>query len=223
MRVARSTTFTPRSARATATRCTMPGRSAPYTDSANGAPGGESGTSSSMARTATTRSNRSAAPASACSRAPASMASGAATTSIIEKWPRRIDIDVSSRLQPCSTRTPVTAATMPGRSAPSALTARWWATRATVPSGPPQLVEALVVDAEMVGDLVHDGDAHLTAHVGLVAAVRADRTAEDGDAVGHHQPAVGLPLGERDALVAAEQTAGWRDVVDEQGHVVHEL
>src|SRR5688572_29146626 len=40
------------------------------------------------------------------------------------KWPRRMVIDVSSRLHPASSRTPVTAATMPGRSAPMAVTAR---------------------------------------------------------------------------------------------------
>src|SRR5438046_811908 len=82
------------------------------------------GTSSSMARTATTRSRSAAGPVRADSSSCWPTPSGAATTSIMAKCPRRIVIDVSSRLHPCSRKAPVTAATMPGRSAPTADTAK---------------------------------------------------------------------------------------------------
>src|SRR5438270_3463722 len=81
-----------------------------------------------MARTATTRSRSAAGPARADSSSAWATPSGAATTSIMAKWPRRMLIDVSSRLHPCSRKAPVTAATMPGRSAPTADTANCAAT-----------------------------------------------------------------------------------------------
>src|SRR5712691_11420345 len=83
------------------------------------------GTSSSSARTATTRSSSAAGPASARSSSPGVSPAGVSTISIMTKWPCRIVIDVSSRLHPRSTNTLVAAATMPGRSAPNAVTATW--------------------------------------------------------------------------------------------------
>ena len=44
---------------------------------------------------------------------------------LAERDLRSSDIDVSSRLQPSRTSTPLTAATIPGRSLPMALMARW--------------------------------------------------------------------------------------------------
>ena len=78
---------------------------------------------SSMARTATTRSRPAATSLRATSRSDALEVWGPATTSIMAKWPRRMVMEVSSRLHPCSMSTPVTAATIPGRSAPMAVTA----------------------------------------------------------------------------------------------------
>ena len=47
-------------------------------------------------------------------------------------------------------------------------------------SVPAELVEAVVVDAEVMGQLVHDGDQHLVAQVGEIDRVGAQR-----EAVGH--------------------------------------
>src|SRR5215211_2563100 len=60
------------------------------------------------------------------------------------------------------------------------------------PSGPAELVEAVVVDAEVVGHLVDHGDAHLLDHLGLGGAPPEDRLPVDGDAVGEREaPVVG--------------------------------
>src|SRR5687767_6171692 len=116
-----------------------------------------------MGRTVTRRSGTAA--RRSASRPPGSTPSGTATTSIMAKWPRRIVIDVSSRLQPRSKRTAVTPATMPGRSAPTAVTAT-----CDIGLSPAQLVEPVVVDPEVVGDLVHDRDPNLVDHLLLGAA-----------------------------------------------------
>src|SRR5580700_2044960 len=106
----------------------MPGRSAPWTATVQPSVAGPSGSpdpgGSARGRTATTNWKRPATSPSASSRDGAVTPSGAETTNITAKWPWRFVIVESSRLQPRSTRTPLTAATMPGRSAPSALSHR---------------------------------------------------------------------------------------------------
>src|SRR5918997_4262159 len=75
-------------------------------------------------------------------------------------------------------------------------------------SAPAQLGEASVVDAEVVGDLVHDRDRHLLHHLRLRGAQGADRQAEDREAIRHRQAAGAVPSvppGEGHPLVAAEQ------------------
>ena len=89
-------------------------------------------------------------------------------------------------------------------------------------SGPAELVQPGVVDAEVVGDLVHDGNGDLTHHLGLAAAAGDDRLAVDGDAVGH--PAADAVVvaagGEGHPLVEPEQPPLARPVLDEDGDVV---
>ena len=94
-------------------------------------------------------------------------------------------------------------------------------------SGPAQLGQPIVVDAEVVGDLVDDRHAHLADDVVLRAADAADRHAVDRDAVRHRERArrvaVGVvATGQRHAVVQAEQVAGPRVVLHEDGHVVHQ-
>src|SRR6185312_14485092 len=80
-----------------------------------------------------------------------------------------------------------------------------------------------VVDAEVVGDLVHDGDRDLLDHVVLGLADRQDRLPVEGDPV-RQQAAVVVPaLGQRDAFVQTEQVRVVRvPLLDQHDHVVHQ-
>src|SRR3712207_5855867 len=71
--------------------------------------------------------------------------------------------------------------------------------------GPAEGVELVVVDAEVVRDLVDDGDRDLLGHLVLVLADVADRLAVDHDPVRQGTAVVGAALGERVALVEPEQ------------------
>src|SRR3954471_9959841 len=73
------------------------------------------------------------------------------------------------------------------------------------PSCPAEFVQAVVVDAEVVRDLVDDGDRDLVDHVVLGLADGADRLAVDHDPVRKGAAVVPASLGERIALVQAEQ------------------
>ena len=56
-------------------------------------------------------------------------------------------------------------------------------------------MQALVVDAEVVGDLVHDGLADHTPQHGVVGAgFRGDRHGEQRDAIGQHARVVAAAL-----------------------------
>src|SRR5438105_7647259 len=66
----------------------------------------------------------STARASALCSPSAVVPSGPSTTSIVAKCPRRMLEETSSRFAPCSKRLPASAATIPGRSAPIAITAK---------------------------------------------------------------------------------------------------
>ena len=84
------------------------------------------------------------------------------------RWPTSSE---ASRLRPGTT----SAAEVEDDSSPSLRSFRGNATaaqRSPGRSAPAELVEAVVVDAEVVGDLVDDGDADLLDHLGLGAAHR---------------------------------------------------
>src|SRR5207248_6246930 len=85
--------------------------------------------------------------------------------------------------------------------------------------------EAGVVDAEVVGDLVHDRHLYLLDDVLLGVADGQDRPAEDEDAVGEHAAVVPAALGEGVPLVHPEQVriAGRRVVLDQDHHVVEKV
>ena len=88
----------------------------------------------------------------------------------------------------------------------------------------PSSCEPVVVDAEVVADLVDDGDAHLARRprprCGSAARIGPP---VDRDAVGHrHEPVGVVALGERDALVEARAGPGRAAVLDHDHHVVHQ-
>src|SRR5690606_32957012 len=101
---------------------------------------------------------------------------------------------------------------------------RWGRGSGVGASVPAELVEALVVDAEVVRDLVDDRHRDLVDDLLTRVADRERGLAEDRDAVG--QRAGGPPvvaLGQGDALVEAEEVvrlAGRRAVLDEHDDVV---
>jgi len=91
---------------------------------------------------------------------------------------------------------------------------------------PAEVVEAIVIDAEVVGDLVNDRVPHELGEVGLAPRPRLQRAPEQRDAVGQ-MPAAEVTFGTGDALVEAEQqflavpdgVGGW-DIRDGDLHVV---
>src|SRR4051794_7205086 len=115
--------FTPRSARSLDRSATIPGRSAPQARIRwVGRPGwpGSSGT----ARTETVAPSRSTSVPAARSRLGPSRPSGADTTNVTANTPRTTAESASSMLHPRSNRAPASAATIPGRSVPTAVNAR---------------------------------------------------------------------------------------------------
>src|SRR4029453_8452074 len=72
-------------------------------------------------------------------------------------------------------------------------------------SAPAALVEALLLDAEVVRDLVDDGDCHLVDHVVLGLADVADGLAVDHDPVRQVAGVLPAALGQRVTLVEPEQ------------------
>ena len=87
-----------------------------------------------------------------------------------------------------------------------------------------EVVQARVVDPEVVRDLVDDSDLHLLDHVLLGLADAQRRQAKDRDAVGQRTRVPLAALGQRGAVVHTEQLwiTGWRLVLDEHRHVVHQ-
>ena len=67
-------------------------------------------------------------------------------------------------------------------------------------SSPAEFVQAVVVDAEVVGDLVDDGDGHLVDDLLLGLADVQQGLAIDRDRVGQRTRVGGVALGQRDAL-----------------------
>src|SRR6185312_12891606 len=87
---------------------------------------------------------------------------------------------------------------------------------------PAEFGEAIVVDAEVVGDLVHDRPADLVGDLLLGTADGADLQAVDGDPVGQHPGVVRGAVGERDALVEPEQAGRTGVVLDDHRDVAHQ-
>src|SRR3954447_1178218 len=83
---------------------------------------------------------------------------------------------------------------------------------------PAQFVEARVVHAEVVADLVEDRDPHLRGELVDVASPARDRALEDGDAVGRHTVvAERTARRERHAFVETEQRAPGTDARELRG------
>ena len=83
--------------------------------------------------------------------------------------------------------------------------ASWLTLVPAVGSGVAEVVQPVVVDAEVVGDLVHDGDADLLDDLVLGLAHRQRGVAEDRDPVRAPPSVAAVALGERDAVVEPEQ------------------
>ncbi len=82
-------------------------------------------------------------------------------------------------------------------------------------------MQAVVVDSEVVGDLVDDGDRDLLHQLLAVAAHVAQGRPVDGDAVGEGT-GVEVPFGQRDPLVQAEDVGLLLVAVRDQHHDVVE-
>src|SRR6476646_7851454 len=87
---------------------------------------------------------------------------------------------------------------------------------------PAEFGEAVVVDAEMVGDLVHHRPADLVGDLLLGAADGADFQAVDSDPVGQHPVGVLGARGERDAPVEPDQAGRLVVVLDVHRAVAHQ-
>ncbi len=92
-------------------------------------------------------------------------------------------------------------------------------------------MEALIVDAGVVGQLVDDRDADLFLECGRVREVSLQRQPEQRDLVGQHHP-IGAPLRGRDPFVQAVEPAvlgpgqarllRCRRVFDDDGHILEQ-
>jgi MFS family permease len=87
---------------------------------------------------------------------------------------------------------------------------------------PAQFAEPVVVDAEVMGDLVDDSPAHLVGDLLLGPADREDRLRVDRDVIGRDHRVRGCAVGQRDALVEAEQARWARGVLDLHDNVAHQ-
>jgi hypothetical protein len=83
-------------------------------------------------------------------------------------------------------------------------------------------VEAGVVDAEVVRDLVHHGDGHLVDHLSFGVAHAKQRAAKDRDAVGQDAAVVPAAAGQVETLVQPQQIPllGAGFVLHQDRHVV---
>src|SRR5215469_11395639 len=96
---------------------------------------------------------------------------------------------------------------------------RFWS-RATSPA---ELPQPFVGDAEVMPDLVDHCPADLLDDLLLGVADRADCPLVDRNPVRKHPRVVRGAAGQRDALVEPEQAARAGAMLDQDGHVLHEL
>src|SRR5947209_12917271 len=88
---------------------------------------------------------------------------------------------------------------------------------------PAQLPQPGIVDAEVVGNLVDDGAAHLLHDLLLAMGDGADRAPIDGDPVGHGARVADPSRRQRHAWVEPEQSGLGGHVLHEHRHVVDVL
>ena len=86
---------------------------------------------------------------------------------------------------------------------------------------PAELVQAPVVDAEVMADLMDDGPPHLLYHFGLTVADGADRLPVDDDPIWQRPGVVRRAPGQRNTAVEPEQTRRSGVVIDRDRHVAH--
>ncbi len=84
-------------------------------------------------------------------------------------------------------------------------------------------MQPVVVDTQMVGEFVDDGDHHFVSQDLEVAAHVAQRKSVERDSIGQIEPAVVLPFGPRNAFVQAEQILLRVFVVDHDHDVVEQV
>ena len=90
-------------------------------------------------------------------------------------------------------------------------------------SAPAELVETIVVDAQMMGQFVDDGHPDLVDEFVEIPGVVAECEPEQGDPIGQLEAAVLVALGAGNALVEAEQVLGLVLVFDQDHDVVEQV
>ena len=89
-----------------------------------------------------------------------------------------------------------------------------------LPLPPSEFVEAIVVDAEVVGNLVHDGGNDFVHDVFVGVADSADCLSINEDAIRKFADAVCLTFGERNAVVEPKHVGMVSVVFDQKDHIV---
>ena len=87
---------------------------------------------------------------------------------------------------------------------------------------PAQIVETVVVDAEVVGDFVHHRGDDFVHDVVVGVTDGTDRQSIDEDPIGQLANAITVTFGERDAVVQAQNVGGFAVVLDQEDDVVDE-
>ena len=91
-----------------------------------------------------------------------------------------------------------------------------------LPLPPAQIVETVVVDAEVVGDFVHHRGDDFVHDVVVGVTDGTDRQSIDEDPIGQLANAITVTFGERDAVVQAQNVGGFAVVLDQKNDVVDE-
>ncbi len=87
---------------------------------------------------------------------------------------------------------------------------------------PAEFVETLVVDAEVVGDLVHNSGNDFVHHFFVSIADRTDRPPVDEDAIRQFTNTVILTFSERNAVIEPQNVGVFTVVFDQENDVVDE-
>ncbi len=91
-----------------------------------------------------------------------------------------------------------------------------------LPLPPAQIVETVVVDAEVVGDFVHHRGDDFVHDVVVGVTDGTDRQSIDEDPIGQLANAITVTFGERDAVVQAQNVGGFAVILDQEDDVVDE-